>query len=141
LMFLINWPLAVITALIVPVTAWVTVVYGGRMTQMWRELFGRVGEFNSRVENNVSGIRVVQAFANEDHERSLFATDNANYRTTKLKAYRYMAASMSLSYLSMRLTQLVVMIAGTYFVINGSLSNGGFVSFLLFVNIFFQPVQ
>src|SRR5699024_9183702 len=103
LMFLINWPLALITALIVPVTAWVTIVYGGRMTQMWRELFGRVGEFNARVENNVSGMRVVQAFANEDHERSLFATDNANYRTTKLKAYRYMAASMSLSYLSMRL--------------------------------------
>lgn len=141
LMFSINWQLALITGIIVPVTAFVTTRYGGRMTRMWRELFGRVGEFNSRVENNVSGIRVVQAFANENHERSLFASDNANYRTTKLKAYRYMAASMSLSYLSMRLTQLVVMVAGTWFVINGDLSNGGFVSFLLLVNVFFRPVE
>ncbi|HWV24658.1 MAG TPA: ABC transporter ATP-binding protein [Thermomicrobiales bacterium] len=141
LMFSINWQLALITGVIVPITAWVTTRYGGRMTLMWRELFRRVGEFNARVENNVSGMRVVQAFANENHERSLFATDNANYRLTKLKAYRYMAASMSLSYLSMRITQLVVMIAGTYYVIDGTLSNGGFVSFLLLVNVFFRPVE
>lgn len=141
LMFTINWPLALITGIVVPITAWVTTRYGGRMTLMWRELFGRVGEFNARVENNVSGMRVVQAFANEHHERKLFARDNTNYRQTKLKAYRLMAASMSLSYLSMRLTQLIVMVAGTYFVINGTLSNGGFVSFLLLVNVFFRPVE
>ena len=52
-----------------------------------------------------------------------------------------MAASMSLSYLSMRLTQLVVMIAGSYFVLHGELTNGGFVGFLLLVNVFFRPVE
>ena len=52
----------------------------------------------------------------------LFAHDNAGYRETKLDAYRIMAASTSLSYLSMRLIQLVVMIAGSYFVITGELS-------------------
>ena len=52
-----------------------------------------------------------------------------------------MAASMSLSYLSMRFTQLVVMIAGTYFVLHGELSDGGFVSFLLLVGVFFRPVE
>ena len=89
------------------------------MTRTWRALFGRVGDFNARIEENVGGMRVVQAFANEDHERRLFAGDNARYRATKLEAYRIMAASMSLSYLSMRFTQLVVMIAGTYFVLHG----------------------
>ena len=39
------------------------------MTRTWRALFGRVGEFNARIEENVGGMRVVQAFANEDHER------------------------------------------------------------------------
>ena len=95
-----------------PVTGLITTRYGGRMTRTWRALFGRVGEFNARIEENVGGMRVVQAFANEDHERRLFAGDNARYRATKLEAYRIMAASMSLSYLSMRFTQLVVMIAG-----------------------------
>lgn len=141
LMFSVNWQLALITAVIVPVTAWVTTRYGGRMTRTWRDLFGRVAEFNARVENNVSGMRVVQAFANEDHERKLFAQDNTNYRTTKLEAYKIMATSMSLSYFSMRFTQLVVMIAGSYFVLNGQLSNGGFVGFLLLVNVFFRPVE
>ncbi len=47
------------------------------MTRTWQSLFGRVGEFNARIEENVGGMRVVQAFANEDHERGLFASDNA----------------------------------------------------------------
>jgi ATP-binding cassette subfamily B protein len=141
LMFTVNWQLALITAVIVPITAWITTRYGGRMTRTWRDLFTRVGEFNARIESNVGGIRVVQAFANENHERRLFAEDNAQYRDTKLRAYKIMAASMSLSYLSMRTTQLVVMVAGTYFVIQGELTNGGFVGFLLLVNVFFRPVE
>jgi ATP-binding cassette subfamily B protein len=140
-MFNVNWKLAAITAVIVPFTGWVTTRYGTRMTRAWRDLFARVGEFNARIENNVSGIRVVQAFANEDYERELFANDNAKYRETKLLAYRHMAASMSMSYLSMRLTQLIVMVAGTYFVINGELTYGGFVAFLLLVNVFFRPIE
>src|SRR5215218_5609775 len=141
LMFVVNPKLAFITALIVPVTGWITGRYGGRMTRTWRALFGRVGEFNARIEENVGGMRVVQAFANEDYERHLFAGDNARYRATKLEAYRLMAASMSLSYLSMRFTQLVVLIAGTYFVLHGELSEGGFISFLLLVGVFFRPVE
>jgi ATP-binding cassette subfamily B protein len=84
---------------------------------------------------------VVQAFANEDHERRLFARDNARYRTTKLEAYKLMAASTSLTYLGMRLTQIIVMIAGTWFVLHGQLSNGGFIGFLLLIGVFFRPVE
>jgi ATP-binding cassette, subfamily B, bacterial len=46
--------------------------------------------------------------------------DNAAYRSTKLDAYRYMAASISLSYLGMRLTHVVVLVAGSYFVMSGA---------------------
>ena len=63
------------------------------------------------------------------------------YRSTKLEAYRVMAASTSLSYLSMRVTQLIVMVAGTWFVLHGALSEGGFVGFLLLVGVFFRPVD
>ncbi len=141
LMFAVHAPLAWITAVIVPLILWFTTRYGTKMTRTWRDLFSRVGEFNARIENNVSGIRVVQAFANEDHERELFATDNAKYRQTKLTAYRLMAASMSINYLGMRLTQLLVMVAGTYFVLNGGITNGEFVAFLLLVNVFFRPIE
>ena len=141
LMFSIHPPLAWVTAIVVPFTMFFTTRYGARMTRTWREMFSRVGEFNARIENNVSGIRVVQAFANEDYERSLFAIDNKNYRTTKLTAYKLMAASMSINYLGMRFTQLVVMVAGTYYVLDNSISNGEFVAFLLLVNVFFRPIE
>ena len=141
LMAAIDGRLALVTAAVVPLTAWITSRYGGRMTRNWRDLFGRVGQFNARIEENVGGMRVVQAFANEDHERDLFARANAGYRDTKLEAYRVMAASTSLSYLSMRVNQLVVMVAGSWFVLHGRLSEGGFVGFLLLVGVFFRPVD
>ncbi len=141
LMLTVNVELALITGIIVPVAAFVTTRYGNSMTQNFRALFGRVGDFNARIEENVGGIRVVQAFANEDYERALFAKDNAAYRETKLNAYRLMAASTSLSYLGMRLTQVIVMVAGTWFVLKGELSYGGFVSFLLLVTVFFRPIE
>jgi ATP-binding cassette subfamily B protein len=141
LMFTVNVKLAIITALVVPLTAWLTTRYGGRMTRNWQALYGRVGDFNARIEENVGGIRVVQAFANEDHERRLFAVDNQSYRKTKLEAYKIMAASTSLSYLSMRLIQMVVMVAGSYLVLQDELSAGGFVGFLLLVGVFFRPIE
>jgi ATP-binding cassette subfamily B protein len=141
LMLWVHVPLALITAVIVPVTAFVTAYYGSRMTTTWHALYGRVADFNARIEENVGGIRVVQAFANEDHERSLFAESNRRYLVTKLEAYKVMAASMSLSYLSMRFVQVVVMLAGAWFVTRGELSAGGFVGFLLLVGVFFRPID
>jgi ATP-binding cassette subfamily B protein len=141
LMFTIHVPLALMTGVVLPFSVWLTGRYGGRLTTNWRALFHRVAEFNHRIEENVGGIRVVQAFANEDHERALFASDNHAYRTTKLKAYAMMAASVSLGYLGLRLTHIVVMVAGAYYVLSGALTPGGFVGFLLLVNVFFRPIE
>ncbi|MGD9737769.1 MAG: ABC transporter ATP-binding protein [Bauldia sp.] len=140
LMFVVNWTLALVTLALVPVAAILIGRYGSRMTLTWRELFGRVGNFNARVEDSIGGIRVVKAFANEHHERRLFETDNQNYRSTKLRAYAIMTASITISYLSTRLVQLVVLVAGTFLVIRGELSSGEFVGFLLLVEVFFRPI-
>ena len=141
LMFTVNWKLALMTTAIVPFMTWLVSRYGARMTENWRRLFRQVGDFNTRVTESVGGIRVVKAFANEDHERSLFAVNNEGYRATKLNAYAYMTASVTLSYFSTRFVQLIVMVAGTWFVIAGELSYGGFVGFLLLVNVFFRPID
>jgi ATP-binding cassette subfamily B protein len=140
LMFAVNWKLALISTAIVPVMTWLVVRYGSRMTHNWERLFGQVGDFNTRVHESVGGIRVVKAFANEEHERELFARDNENYKKTKLNAYAYMTASITLSYLSTRLVQLIVMIAGAWFVIAGELSYGGLISFILLIDVFFRPI-
>lgn len=141
LMFSVHPTLAAITAVVVPFVLWLTGRFGTRMTHTWQAIFRSVGDFNVRIEENVGGIRVVQAFVNEEHERRLFAHSNAQYRRAKLGAYRIMAMSTTLSYLSMRVTNLVVLAAGAYFVLRGDLSTGGFVGFLLLVNVFFRPIE
>ncbi|MER0236626.1 ABC transporter ATP-binding protein [Fulvimarina sp. MAC8] len=141
LMLFVHVELALITGVIVPVGAWLTTRYGARMTATWRAIYASIGDFNARIEENVGGIRVVQAFGNEHYERRLFSRNNAEYRRRKLDAYKIMSWSQSLNYFSMRLTQVIVMVAGTYFVIAGDLTNGGFVGFLLLVGVFFRPVE
>ena len=141
LMLTVHVQLALLTALIVPVSVFVVTRYGARMTQNWQAQFGRVGAFNARLEENIGGIRVVQAFANEAHEKTLFARDNLGYRATKLEAYAIMAARQALNYLGMRLVQVAVMLAGTYYVVEGTLSIGGFIGFLLLVGVFYRPLD
>ena len=141
LMLFVHVELALITGFVVPVGAWLTSRYGARMTATWRAIYASIGDFNARIEENVGGIRVVQAFGNEHHERRLFSVNNAEYRRRKLDAYKIMSWSQSLNYFSMRMTQVIVMVAGTWFVIGGDLSNGGFVGFLLLVGVFFRPVE
>ncbi|SCB25326.1 ABC transporter ATP-binding protein [Rhizobium hainanense] len=141
LMFSVHWKLALLTTTIVPFMTWLVSRYGSKMTLNSRSLFGKVGNFNTRMQETVGGIRVVKAFANERYESQLFASDNEDYKATKLDGYAYMTASIALSYFSTRLVQLLVMMAGTWFVISGELSYGGFISFLLLINVFFRPID
>ncbi|MFD0679896.1 MULTISPECIES: ABC transporter ATP-binding protein [unclassified Paenibacillus] len=141
LMLFINWKLAILTFLIIPFMAWLAIFFSRKMTTTYRRLFGDVADFNARVEDNVGGIRVVQSFANEEYEKELFAINNKRFRETKLLAYKIMAKSMSVSYMMMRLVSMFVMICGTWFVIQGELSYGGFVGFLLLSNVFFRPIE
>jgi ATP-binding cassette subfamily B protein len=141
LMYALNARLALVTTLVVPPILFVATRYGSRMTNNFRAIFAGIGVFNARLEENIGGMRVVQAFANEAHERALFARDNESYRRVKLQGYRLMAASSALSYLAMRATQVIVMVAGSWFVVHGALSSGDFVGFLLLVGVMFRPVD
>ncbi len=134
-------PLAAIAACIAPLVAWLIVGYGGKLTRNWEAQFDRVGAFNARIEETVGGARVVRAFANEDHERRLFAADNDRYRRAKLDAYRLMATTISINFLGMRLLQVVILLAGAWFVSAGSLTVGGFVAFLLLIDVFYRPLE
>ncbi|RNB92279.1 ABC transporter ATP-binding protein [Brevibacillus fluminis] len=141
LMANINLELALLTFIIVPIMAWMILFFGSRMTVTYRGLFRNVGNFNARIEDNVGGIRVVQSFANEEHEKKLFAKDNQLFRQTKLKAYKLMARSISVSYMMMRLITIFVMICGAWFYIQGRIELGEFMAFLLLSNIFFRPIE
>lgn len=141
LMAYINLELALITFIIIPIMAWLIIVFGGKMTRTYRRLFANVGNFNARIEENVGGIRVVQSFANEEHEKKLFSVDNRNYRETMLSAYKTMAKSISVSYMLMRLITIFVMVCGAWFYIQSKIDLGEFMAFILLSNIFFRPIE
>ncbi|GGE33777.1 multidrug ABC transporter ATP-binding protein [Pullulanibacillus camelliae] len=141
MMLAINWKLAVMTFVIIPFLTWLIVFCNKRMTHTFRHMHENVAEFSSRIENTIGGIRVVQAFSNEKHERARFDINNKRLRQTKLRSYKIMGYSTAVSYMMMRFMTLFVLICGTWFVLHGELSNGEFVGFILLTNVFFRPVE
>jgi ATP-binding cassette subfamily B protein len=141
LMMYINWEMAVLTFLVVPLFVFLALYFNRKMTHTYKKLFSNLADFNTRVEENIGGIRVVQAFANEEHEKALFAVSNGKYRSAKLLAYKIMSKSMSINYMLMRLITLFVLVCGTWFVINGKLTYGEFIGFLLLSNVFVRPIE
>lgn len=141
IMLTINWKLAILTFVIVPAVLWLAVFFNKKMTGAFHRLFGDIADFNARIEDSVGGIRVVQAFANEPHEKKQFEENNGRFRLTKLVSYKIMAQNMSISYMLMRVVTLFVLVCGTYFVMQGELTYGEFVGFILLSNIFFRPIE
>ncbi|HZG85706.1 ABC transporter ATP-binding protein [Paenibacillus sp.] len=141
LMAFLNWKLALLTFAIIPLIMWLVIVCNQRMTKAVDRMYRDVADFNARVEDSIGGIRVVQAFANEKHERKLFEANNLRFRDAKILQYKIMGFNLSISYMLMRLVQVFVLISGAYFVIRGELTAGEFIGFLLLTNVFFRPIE
>ena len=141
IMFWINPELAIISFVIVPLILVIAIYFNKKMTVAFRELFGRVSEFNHLIEDKIGGIRLVQAFAREEDEIKAFKEINTRFRETKLKAYKIMALNNSISYMLMRFVTVFILIAGAYFVLNDKISYGDFAAFILISNILFKPLE
>lgn len=141
LMLSINWQLAILTFIIVPFLICLSIYFSRKMSVAFGQMFSDIADFNARVENNVSGIRVVQAFANEDFEIARYAENNERFRRTKLVTYRVMAWNASISHVLMKGVTIFVLACGTWFVINQSMTFGEFMAFVLLSNIFLSPIQ
>lgn len=141
IMFTINPQLAVLTFIIIPLIISLSLYFSKKMSVAFSRFFADIADFNARVENNVSGMRVVQAFSNEDHEIAQFNKNNIRFRDSKLIAYRVMAWNSSISYILMKVVTLFVLLCGTWFVINKNMTYGEFLAFILLSNVFLGPIQ
>lgn len=141
MMLWIDWELGLLTFSVVPILIALIIWFNQKMTQAFRKMFSDIAAFYAQVENNISGIRVVQAFANEDYEKKAFDQKNNQFRRSKLLSYKYMAYNISISSLFIRVLTLFVLICGTWFVINGKLSYGGFVGFVLLIGVLVKPIE
>ncbi|SDD04662.1 ATP-binding cassette, subfamily B [Terribacillus halophilus] len=141
IMFFINWPLALMTMLVVPILFWIVLYCNKKMTEASRRMNEDTADFSARIENTVGGIRVVQAFTNEAHEEARFKVNNERYRLTKLLSYKIMALNLSVTYMLMRFIAVFQLVAGAWFIIQDRMSYGDLVAFILLTNVFFQPIQ
>lgn len=141
IMFNINPELAIIAIVMVPVLS-IVATYGNiMMNRAWKNMFGKIADVNARVEDSVSGVRVVQSFTNEKFEIARFKEDNGQFRLAKLRAYKVMAGTHTSIYMMTRLVTLVVLVVGSWFTFKGTLSPGELVSFILYVNVLIKPVD
>ncbi|MBD2866389.1 ABC transporter ATP-binding protein [Paenibacillus oceani] len=141
IMVAINWKLAVLTFIIVPLMIWVSLYFSRKMNAAFSKMFSDVADYNARVENNVSGMRVVQAFANEQFEIERFARNNEQFRQTKLSTYRIMAWHSFISFIMMKFVSLFVIVCGTWFVIQKQMTFGEFIAFVMLSNVFLGPIR
>ncbi|SDK20326.1 ABC transporter ATP-binding protein [Sediminibacillus albus] len=141
IMFAINVKLALIILLIVPFLVWLISFCNIRMNEAWKRMYREIADVNAKVEDSVSGVRVVQSFTNENFEIARFQTDNRNFRKAKLNSYKVMSYGTSGMYMMTRLIVLVVLVVGAWLHFTGDLSSGELVGFVLFVNVLFKPID
>ena len=141
LMWNVHEQLAIGTIILIPILAIGLSIFNKKMKNVNRKIYSQLGEFNAGLENSLSGIRVVKAFANEEFEKKIFEGMIQNYRKNKLAFYKTMATSSSFNYVLMRLITLTSLVFGAYFTIKGELTTGELVGFVLLANTFVKPIE
>lgn len=141
IMVQVHVQLAIVTILVIPLLVIVITYCNIQMNKAWKTMYEKIADVNARVEDSVSGVRVVQSFTNEEYEIDRFSKDNKKFRKAKLAAYKVMAMTNSSMYMMTRFATLAVLVVGAWFSYSGSLSYGELVGFILYVNVLFKPVD
>lgn len=141
IMLTINVQLALTTILIIPFLIWLISFCNIRMNKAWKKMYSDIADVNARVEDSVSGVRVVQSFTNEEFEIKRFAGNNQRFRLAKLAAYKIMSFSSSGIYMLTRLLILIVLVFGAWLSFNGNLTSGELVAFVLYANVLLKPID
>lgn len=141
IMFNVNPQLALMVLVILPFLMAVMIYSNRRMKGAWGETYKKIGDINSRVEDSMSGIRVVKSFTNEEFEMKRFKQSNELFKTTKFYAYKVMGTTLSSVYILTRLLTLIVLVGGAYLSFQGEMSYGELVSFVLYMNILIKPID
>ncbi|WP_034550168.1 ABC transporter ATP-binding protein [Carnobacterium funditum] len=141
LMLTIHVKLAIATFILIPFIMIALIFFNKKMTRVNIEIYRNLGKFNAGIEASVSGIREVQAFANEKFEAGRFELLNQAYRKSKMLFYKMMGISSSYNYFLIRLINLFALFFGAFYTIREEITYGDFVAFILLANIFVRPIE
>lgn len=113
----------------------------GKMRRAFRQNRVRIAEINAQIEDNLSGIRVVKSFANEDVENKKFKGGNDGFLSAKKNSYHYMGSFHAGLGAFTTLIQVNVILAGAVLIARGSVDVSDMVTFLLYISVFTDPVR
>ncbi len=141
-MFGMNARLAMMTFLVLPVMALMTAFWQKEARQRYRAVRRAIAAVNANLQENISGVRVVQAFTREARNLRTFAEEiNWNNLVANLRAERLTALFFpAVDFVSMAATAIVVWFGGQM-VLRGTLTAGELVAFILYIDRFFEPIR
>ncbi|SHN58695.1 ABC transporter ATP-binding protein [Desulfitobacterium chlororespirans] len=141
MMFQANWQLALPLSLFVMILLAINMHFMRRLVVTRKRMFGAVGGFLSRLEDGIGGIRVVQAFANEDHQKKLFVSDNQCFCEAKIDGFKNVAQNEAVTYMFISLLPVLALLGGSWFTLNGRMTGGELFSFILIANVMVMPIR
>ncbi len=112
-----------------------------KMRLAFRQNRVKIAEINAQIEDNLSGIRVVKSFANEEIENGKFREGNAGFLAAKKNSYHYMGSFSAGMGAFTTLIQVCVILAGIVFIAYGKVDVSDLVTFLLYISVFTEPVR
>lgn len=127
-------------ALVLPIIAF-GYVYMGKVKHLFTEVAESEGQVTRVVQENLTGLRVVRAFARQDFEIAKFAAPNQLYRDRSLRLLRMMSWYWSTSDLIVLAQQGIVLFTGVIFISQGTLTVGTLFAFIMFLNMLLWPVR
>lgn len=136
----VNWKMAIICFIIVILMLIYALVYNRQMKSAFKENRARIADINSQIEDSLAGIRVVKSFGNEKREMEKFARGNERFVDAKRLTYRYMAGYHSGMDAFTTLITVAALVAGAFYLTDGTLAATDLVTFLLYINNFTEPV-
>lgn len=137
----INVRLALIAFLLVPFMLVYAYFFNKKMKQAFRVNRIKIAEINTQIEDNLSGIRVVKSFANEDLENKKFKVGNDAFLEAKKNNYKYMGGYNSGLTAFTTMINLLVIVSGGLMITKDMISVTDLVTFLLYINIFTDPIK
>lgn len=137
----INVRLALIAFLLVPFMLVYAYFFNKKMKQAFRVNRIKIAEINAQIEDNLSGVRVVKSFANEDLENKKFKVGNDAFLEAKKNNYKYMGGYNSGLTAFTTMINLLVIVSGGLMIIKDMISVTDLVTFLLYINIFTDPIK
>ncbi len=140
-MLVMHVGLALLTFTVLPIMFIIAAFWQRHAQRSFRRTRSAISMVNATLQENISGMRVIQSLAREDRNRAEFDDLNAYNRDTNLEASRVAAFVLPLVEIVAALAIALVVVYGGMLVARGSLQVGVLVAFTLYINRFFDPIR